>query len=452
MANLALLEREVSNSSSNLYVEDLVQKTAAKSALISSDWLVSLRRKASLALAHRALPSRREEEWLFTDLSDLLRVSFSADVAGEMAPATLAQFVLPETAHSRLVFVNGHYRPHLSDTAALPREIYVGNLAGLSPAQQETVATYLAQQGEQGEFFTALNTAGLVDAAIAWLPKETVVESPIHFLFITVASPTPALLQPRVLVIAEANSQATLVESYGVVTHNCSDVPQKMPYLNNAVTEICLGENAQIFQVRNQRDSGDGFHLATTVISQAQNSRYSLVDVNLGSHLCRHNLEVWQQGSSTETNLWGLTAIAGRQVADTHSAIYLRHPQGQTRQLHKCIADDYAQGVFSGKIFVPQAAQMTNAAQLNRNLMLSPKARINTKPQLQITADNVKCSHGATISQLEADEIFYLQSRGLNDTNARHLLIDAFAGEIFEQIPLNSLRQRLEQCVACRTL
>jgi Fe-S cluster assembly protein SufD len=130
----------------------------------------------------------------------------------------------------------------------------------------------------------------------------------------------------------------------------------------------------------------------------------------------------------------------------------LRHPQGVTNQLHKCIVDDYAHAVFSGKVFVPKAAQMTNANQLNRNLVLSPKGRVNTKPELQITADNVKCSHGATVSQLEADEIFYLRSRGLNDYDARHLLIDAFAGEILDQIPLPSLQQRLGQCIACRTI
>ncbi|MFM7437438.1 MAG: Fe-S cluster assembly protein SufD, partial [Snowella sp.] len=220
----------------------------------------------------------------------------------------------------------------------------------------------------------------------------------------------------------------------------------------NVVTEIYLAENSQVNHIRNQRESGDSFHIAKTVISQAKNSRYKNYDFNLGAKLCRHNLEIYQQGEQTETNLNGLTIIAGRQVSDTHSAIYLRYPHGKTNQLHKCIVDEYSHAIFSGKVFVPKAAQMTNANQLNRNLVLSSKARINTKPELQITADNVKCSHGATVSQLEADEVFYLRSRGLNDYDARHLLLYAFAGEILDKVSLKSLQQRLRQCISCRTI
>jgi Fe-S cluster assembly protein SufD len=167
--------------------------------------------------------------------------------------------------------------------------------------------------------------------------------------------------------------------------------------------------------------------------------------------LYRNSLEIFQKGEQTQTQLNGLTLVSGEQLADTHSAIFLTKPYGTTDQLHKCIIDDSAHAVFNGKIFVPKAAQLTNAAQLNRNLLLSPKARVNTKPELQITADNVKCSHGATVSQLEADEVFYLRSRGLTEADARYLLVDAFAAEILGRIPIESLRQRLTQCVACRT-
>ena len=180
---------------------------------------------------------------------------------------------------------------------------------------------------------------------------------------------------------------------------------------------------------------------------QARDSRYTCNAIALGGQISRHNLEVWQQGEQTETYLNGLTIAGESQLSDTHSVIDLSKPHGTTDQLHKCIIGDRAHGVFNGKVFVPKAAQLTNAAQLNRNLLLSPKARINTKPELQITADNVKCSHGATVSQLEEDEVFYLRSRGLTEEDARHLLIDAFAAEIIDRVPVESLRTKLTKDV-----
>ena len=217
------------------------------------------------------------------------------------------------------------------------------------------------------------------------------------------------------------------------------------------MTEIWVEENAQIEHVRVQQESGESFHIGKSAIAQARDSRYTCTEVNFGGKLSRHNLEVYQTGEQTETRLNGLAMVKERQLADTHSLISLTKPYGTTDQLHKCIVDGSAHTVFNGKVLVPKAAQLTNAAQLNRNLLLSPKARVDTKPELQITADNVKCSHGATVSQLEPDELFYLRSRGLNENDARYLLIDAFAAEILERIPVESLRTQLSQLVARTT-
>lgn len=223
-------------------------------------------------------------------------------------------------------------------------------------------------------------------------------------------------------------------------------------YFANAVTEIWLEDNAEIVHVRVQREASEAFHIGKTAIAQARNSRYTGYAVCLGAVLSRHNWEVLQTGEGTTTTLNGLSALAGSQLADTHSAIFLNHPYGTCRQLHKCIVNDSARAVFNGKILVPKPAQMTDAAQLSRNLLLSPKARVDTKPQLEITADNVKCSHGATVSQLDAEEIFYLQSRGLSREMSCNLLIDAFATEIIQQIPVKSLQKMLSRCVACRQI
>ncbi|PLZ34304.1 Fe-S cluster assembly protein SufD, partial [Fischerella thermalis WC558] len=218
-------------------------------------------------------------------------------------------------------------------------------------------------------------------------------------------------------------------------------------YLTNAVTEIWIEDNAQVNHTRVEWDSREAFHVGKTAVTQGRYSRYTCNAISLGGRVSRHNLEILQTGEQTETNLNGLTVIGGNQLADTHSAIALNYPYGTSRQLHKTIVGDRAHAVFNGKVFVPKLAQLTDAAQLNRNLLLSSKARVDTKPQLEITADNVKCAHGATVSQLEDDEIFYLQSRGIDEESARSLLVHAFAAEIINQLPVPSLCEKLTQTI-----
>jgi Fe-S cluster assembly protein SufD len=452
MTTAVVLKNESVNSLEDNYLSKLLTQCEKKNAVIQSDFLSDLKQKAASVLTQSQFPNKRDEEWQFTDISDLLKIDFQVAQKTTLTTDVLNQFVLEEAQNSRLVFVNGIYSSELSNITALPDRVYVGNLSNLPDTKKTQLANYLGQQEGSDEFFTALNTAGFSDVAIAWVSCDVTIETSIHLLFLSVVDLVPSLIQTRVLVIAEPNSKFSIVESYGAVTDNCTDRPQQKPYFSNSVTEIYLAENSQVNHIRNQRESGDSFHIAKTAIAQSKNSSYTNYDFNLGAKLCRHNLEIYQQGEQTESNLNGLTIIAGRQVSDTHSAIHLRHPNGKTNQLHKCIVDEYSHAIFSGKVFVPKAAQMTNANQLNRNLVLSSKARINTKPELQITADNVKCSHGATVSQLEADEVFYLRSRGLNDYDARHLLLDAFAGEILDKVSLKSLQQRLRQCISCRTI
>ncbi|MEC4982983.1 MAG: Fe-S cluster assembly protein SufD [Oscillatoria sp. PMC 1068.18] len=437
------------------YLSSLLRQCEAVKVVFNQEiagWLQELRQIAAYGVAQQQLPEKKAEEWRFTDLSELLGIQFQA--AGEVSidSDAIAGLQLPETTQSCLVFVNGFYAPELSDVSGLPSGVFVGNLADLPTAQSYEVVKYLAQQEGAKEVFTALNTSGLRDVAIIWAAPNVVVETPIQLLFITALEANPSFTQPRTLIVAEKSSSLQIVEHYAAITTSgCSDYPQNRPYFTNSVTEIWVEENAEVNHTRNQRESGDGFQIGKTAIAQARASRYTCNEINLGAKLSRHNLEVDQTGEQTETRLNGLTMIGGKQLADTHSAIRLSKPFGSTDQLHKCILGDRARAVFNGKVFVPREAQQTNAAQLNRNLLLSDKAHVDTKPELQITADNVKCSHGATVSQLEPEEIFYLRSRGLNEADARHLLIDAFAAEILERIPIKSLRQRLSQCVACRT-
>lgn len=437
--------------SQETYLDNLLQQFTANSPVLEAEFLQNLRQNALAQVKELKLPTRRDEEWQFTDLSSLYQTAFRRPVEVSVKVDELTPFLLSESDKARLVFVNGSYQAQLSDTSALGNGVYVGNLAHLPAHQKAKLGNYLGQQDNKNESFTALNTADLRDIAIIWVNPNIIVETPIQLLYLTVVSETPTFTQPRSLIIVEDNATLQLTEHYGVIANYCSDIPQNIPYFTNAVTEIWLKDNARLNHTRYQRESGDGMQIGKTAIAQYRDSHYTINEINLGAKLSRHTLDISQKGEQTQTTLNGLTLIEGEQLSDTHSAVLLNFPYGTVSQLHKCIIDAKAHAVFNGKILVPQNAQLTNAAQLNRNLLLSPKARVNTKPELQITADNVKCSHGATVSQLEDDEVFYLRSRGLSESDARNLLIDAFAAEIIDRIPLKSIRQRLTQCVACRT-
>jgi len=415
-------------------------------------WVQEVRDRAQSLARQLTLPTRRDEEWRFTDLSSLRQVTFQASAQKVELPDGLdVSALIPEAANSRLVFVNGVYAPGLSAVADLPDGVVVSNLAGLPITHRSRVRDYLDQSQGSQELFTALNTSGLTDVAVVWVPKNLVVETPIHLLFISAPGEMPTFSQPRCLVVAESGSAVTLIEEYtnrsNAANRESAEREGEGVYLTNAVTEIWVEENAQVSHTRVEQESDAAFHIGKSAIAQARDSRYTCNAITMGAKLSRHNLEIFQTGEQTETTLNGLTMIAGQQLADTHSAIALNHPYGTSRQLHKCIVADRAHAVFNGKVFVPKPAQLTDAGQLNRTLLLSPQARVDTKPQLEIIADNVKCSHGATVSQLDDDEVFYLRSRGLDEADARNLLINAFAAEIINQLPVASLRQTLSTVV-----
>ena len=425
------------------YLSELLEQCQAQKIAVPEPELIlllqELRDRTSSLIHLSTLPTTRDEEWRFTDLSALRQVKFT-NVETLHATSKIESLILPEAANSRLVFVNGVYAPQFSAIADLPDGIIVSNLAGLPITHRSRIKNYLAQQQGAIEVFTALNTSAISDVAIVWVGKNVVVNAPIHLLFVS-TSEQPTISQPRCLLVAESGSNVTVIEEYKNAT-NTDTV-----YFTNSVTEIWLEENAEVSHTRIEQESVEAFHIGKTAVSQARASRYTCYAVSLGGKLSRHNLEVFQAGEQTDTNLFGLTAISGNQLGDTHSAIALNYPHGTTNQLHKCIVSEKSHGVFNGKVFVPKPAQLTNAAQLNRNLLLSSRARIDTKPQLEITADNVKCSHGATVSQLEDDAIFYLQSRGINASDARNLLVNSFAAEIINQLPLSSLRESLTNTV-----
>jgi Fe-S cluster assembly protein SufD len=416
----------------DIFFTGLLQQCSINQA--APQWLRDIRQQSKSWLSRLSVPTRKDEDWRFIDLSSLTAGKFVSPGNPVHTVKTLHATSLPETENSRLVFVNGIYNDELSDITGLPQGIYIGNLANLP--NDYDAAKYFAQQPGT-DAFTALNTAGANDVAVVWVNRNVAVDKPLHLMFITNSQQETSFTQPRTLVVAETGSSLTLIEEYLGTGE----------YFTNAVTEIFVQGNSRVHHTRLQQESDRSYHIGKTAVAQERDSHYTINEINLGAKLCRHNPEVWQQGEQTETNLNGLTVATGEQISDTHSIIALSKPHGTTNQLHKCIVGDRAHAVFNGKVFVTKEAQLTDATQLNRNLMLSPKARIDTKPELQITADNVKCAHGATVSQLEAEEIFYLRSRGLSQDDANQLLIDAFAAEIIDRLPLESLRIKITQTI-----
>ena len=410
------------------YLEALLER-ATLAAQNSSLALDTLRASARAVVQEHTFPSNRDENWRFTDLSDLLKTEFQSPSGLSEAVLVQAKELLANLGigadSQQLVFVNGTFVDSLS---------HLGNGVNVL-SQLAAVPEGLAQVHGSNEVFTALNTAGFADAAVVHIGKNTMVEQPIQIVYLTVGD--ALLVQPRCLVIAEASSAATLVEEF----HGSG------ASFTNSVTEVWVHDNAEVTHLRLQQEAAKAVHIGKTAVSQARDSRYRTTAINTGASISRHNLEVYQAGPQTETTLNGLTAIGDQQLADTHSLIALSHPHGTANQLQKNIMDDRAHGVFNGQVYVPKPAQLTNASQLNRNLLLSPKSRIDTKPELDIVADNVKCAHGATVSQLAPDEVFYLQSRGINRDQAQRLLIYAFAMEIIEPITVAPLRERMTQYI-----
>lgn len=402
----------------------------------SAGWLKELRVQGAYKVAHSTFPTRRDEDWRVTNISLVKDTEFILPETIQLTGSDIASELMAEATH-RLVFVNGQFAKHLSQTDNLPEGLTVSNLANLTAVQAETLINYLGKNSRELDVFASLNHAGFQDVAVIWAEKDVIVNEPIQILFIHRTGSEAIALQTRCLAIASPFAKFSFVEQHIAQSTN------ETTYFNNALTEIFVQDSAEINHVRIQRESTAAAHIANTVVAQAENGRYQINEINLGGKVSRHTLTIKQTGAQTETTLKGLALLDGEQICDTHSDVQLNHPHGTVDQLHKCIVDGSACSIFNGKVAVPQAAQMTNAAQLNRNLLLSPKARVDTKPELEITADNVKCAHGATVSQLEPDEIFYLRSRGLDDMAARSLLVDAFATEIVGAIAIPSLVEKI---------
>ena len=430
------------------YIRNLLEASRRNWQLASSPlaWLNTLRSEAVERVGVLALPTTRDEEWRFTDISLFTKMSFTtAQSATHLEVADIAHFFIEE-ATSRLVFVDGIYAPQLSTARPVvdaESNLVISNLQGVNAEHATRIEPHLGRHAAfSDDAFAAQNTAFLHDAAVVVVPREVAVATPVHLLFI--ATQKEVVSTPRCLVVAEAGSAVTVIEDYvELYQPGC----QEEAYFTNAVSEIVLADNARVNHVRIQREGSKAFHIANCAVSLGLASNYQSVSIALGARISRYNLNVLQKAEGATCALDGLTLISGRQLADTHTCMDHARPHGSSHQLHKCIVGGGAHAVFNGKVMVREGAQRTDAQQSNRNLLLTAKAHIDTKPQLEIFASDVKCTHGATIGQLDSEEVFYLQSRGLTEAAARNLLTYAFGAEVIDRIPIASLKRQLEQTV-----
>jgi Fe-S cluster assembly protein SufD len=410
---------------------------------ITGSWMDTLRKEAIERFAQTGFPTTRDEEWRFTSVAPIARTAFRPGPAGHVAvpgngdAAAIMVHAALGLSGARLVFVNGILSPELSSTASLPDGVRIEGIGGILDSEKDRLEPYFKSVNGTDGAFAALNMAFMQDGAFVQIPPGCNLEEAIHLVFLTVPDGPPLLSSPRNLVLAGAGSRCTVVESYyGQGTG---------AYFTNAFTQIAAGENATVEHTKVQRESHEAYHIGNLTARLDRDSRFISHSISVGGSLVRNDLRARLDAEGAECTLNGLFVGTGRQHVDNHTVIDHAMPYGTSREYYKGIMGGTSRGVFDGKIIVRPGAQKSDAKQANKNLLLSDDALVDTKPQLEIYADDVKCNHAATIGRLDEASLFYLRSRGLDRREARSLLIRAFAGEIVERITVDPIRRGLDR-------
>ena len=410
-------------------------------------WLRELRESAFARFCAVGFPTTRDEDWRFTNIAALVRTPFR--LARERAvPVTVSDLVQwrMQGAAARMVFMDGRFAPQLSTWGALPELVTVNSLRKEIAHRPHAVAEHLGRYLDiERDPFCAVNTAFAEDGAYIHVRRGAVVKHPIHLLFVSTGDNEPVMTHPRNLIVVEDEGQASIVEEYvssGV----------EVPAFSNAVTELVAGGNATVTHTMIEREHLQTYNFSTLRIEQARNANVASHSLLLGGGLVRNNVHPVLAGEGGECLINGLFIGSGRQHLDNYMLVEHRSPHCASRQFYNGILDDHAHGVFHGRIIVHKDAQKTDAKQTNRNLLLNDDAQIDTKPQLEIYADDVKCTHGATIGQVEENALFYLRSRGIDELDARRLLLQAFAGECLDRMTPGAAHDYVASIVQQRLL
>jgi Fe-S cluster assembly protein SufD len=413
---------------------------ALKGRKPSAAWIELLRDSAMDRFESLGFPTVAEEEWKYTNLAELSKRHFHPAIADEGIEYNSAQFSFPETVDNHVLLINGTFRHDLSSTEKLAGVVVLDLFEAIADARYgKVVRDYLARNANYHDRgLTALNTAFLESGAFVLVPRNIEMETPLQITFVADSPDGHTANFPRVLLVAEENSSVNLVERF---------VSGRQPAFTNAVVEIVLMDGARLKHDRLQQEGSEAFHIATTAVELGQGTSYNSTAINLGARLARHDVSVVMNHEGAECWVDGLYVVGNNQHSDTHSVIDHKQPHCNSHQLYKGILDGNGRAVFNGKIFVRQGAQKTDAMQTNKNLLLSPQARVDTKPQLEIYADDVKCAHGAAVGQIDQEELFYLATRGIDPKLGKNLLTYGFAEEVIGKIGLESIRAQLDEAV-----
>jgi Fe-S cluster assembly protein SufD len=418
---------------------------AARAGAADAAWLAELRERGLSAVRDRGLPSTREEEWRYTNVAPLAAVEWTDPDPGAASPSRqeVESLAFPVFACSYFVFVNGVFREDLSSPRSLSGEVRAQGLARLRREAPEALRSRLGSLVDVKEhFFTALNTACLDDGAVVRIPAGATVASPIHLVFVSHPSGEAVASQPRVWIEAEPGSSAVLIQDHVSIGGGAA--------FTNAVTEVSVGDNARLELVLLQRESGATFHTSGLFVRVGRDGAFVSHTVTMGGRLVRNDLDVLLGEEGGECSLRGLFLGAGEQLIDNHTRVDHAVPHCTSRELYKGILGGRSHGVFRGRVIVRPDAQRTDATQSNPNLLLSDSAEIDTKPQLEIHANDVRCSHGSAIGQIDPEALFYLRSRGLDRAEARRVLTRGFAREITGELPSVALAERIEDLLVAR--
>jgi Fe-S cluster assembly protein SufD len=423
------------NDLTNISVQNLVAQFRATEKSFPAETL-DIKERAIGNFELLGFPTTKNEEWKYTNIASLLNMKFGA---GQIAVSVekVRSFIPADAQLIVLVFINGKFSTEHSKTDLLPKGMIAGNLADY--ISHDSVKKYLGEIAQnKNESFVALNTAMFLQGAFVYSPLDLICEIPIHLLFIKDASYEPVISYPRNLIVATNGSSLQISES-------CYSINSVNAAFTNAVTEICVEQNANVEYCKNQAESNNDFRIDYTAAVLHKDSNLNIHTVTTSGKVVRNNLNIVLGDRNASAHLNGLYITSGDMHVDNHSFVDHKSPDCYSNELYKGVLGGKSTGVFNGKIFVRRDAQKTNAYQSNKNILVSKEASMNAKPQLEIYADDVKCSHGATTGQLDEEALFYLRSRGIGMDIARALLTTAFAEDILERITITSTREKLEE-------
>jgi Fe-S cluster assembly protein SufD len=416
---------------------DAIEKSSAGR---EPGWALPLRKAGMARFAELGFPTTKEEDWRFTNVAPIARLPFLPAGGAAVEAAELEAFPFSKLAGSRLVFVDGVFSSELSTMEQYSGGVIVSSLATAMNESPDLLEKHLGRYaGDESAPFAAMNMALFTDGVFIHAPNGAVVENPVQALFVSTAGEEGATTNVRNLIVAAENSGLTLVESHVALKDG--------GYFTNVVNEFSVGENARVEHVKFQNESKEAFHIGALHAKLERASNFTSHSIAVGARISRNNLRTNLAGEGLVATLNGLYLTAGEQLADHHMVVDHARPNCESHEYFNGILADKSKGVFHGRIHVHQEAQKTDAKQTNKNLLLSDDATVDTKPQLEIYADDVKCTHGATIGQMCDDAIFYLRARGIGYEKARQMLMHAFAGEIIDRVVCEPVREELDAIV-----